>query len=103
MRRFHRTMRREADIPAIQEWLQSPAGIKTVGTGGTSLKEDELPLFMRHLGWGAHTTPQGGLAFVRGSGFGHWGLTVNPKGTPSPASHNVLPLGDGAYVWQDGP
>lgn len=41
------------------------------------------------------------VTLVEGSGHGHWGLTVAPKGTPLPDYWCVMRLEDGAWVWHD--
>ncbi|NIP24248.1 MAG: hypothetical protein GWN67_02655 [Phycisphaerae bacterium] len=41
------------------------------------------------------------ITMFQGSGFGHWGLTVAPKGTPIPDGWCVKKLEDGAWVWWD--
>jgi len=41
------------------------------------------------------------ITLFEGSGFGHWGLTVAPEGTPIPDDWCVLKLEDGAWVWHE--
>ena len=41
------------------------------------------------------------VMFYEGGGFGHWGLTVAPPGTPLPADRYAIKLQDGAWVWHE--
>ena len=41
------------------------------------------------------------VIFYEGGGYGHWGLTVAPKGTPPPADRHAIRLQDGAWVWHE--
>ena len=41
------------------------------------------------------------VIFYEGGGYGHWGLTVGPPGTPLPADRHAIRLQDGAWVWHE--
>jgi hypothetical protein len=101
LRAYRAEVLQTADIPAIQEWLG------TLDPSDSKLEEKvwkgECPPCIRSLGR-AHLTDRGTVMITRGGGFGHWGLEVAPKGTPTPAAmrrYDVLPVADGAWVFRE--
>ena len=103
---FQATMRKQADIPAIRAWAAAyePASdaTPTLSGNGVFVYRNELPDCITTLGTGIvqYTTGDKTVHLIFGGGFGHWGLSVGPKGT-QPYGGYTLPLEDGAWVWHE--
>lgn len=102
LRRFRNEMKWTADIPAIQAWL-AKAKLKAPGTN-YDLNADEAPQCVKNITGRLLISRENTLVFIFGSGFGHWGLEVAPRGSHKPEwslNKYSLPLADGAWVWSD--
>lgn len=102
LHRFRTEMRLRADVPAMQNWL-AHADVETLKKS-IELKPAELPSCVTRLTDRACVTDEGTLVLIWGNGFGHWGLTIAPPGTPLPGEDSReyhLPLADGAWVWHE--
>jgi len=111
MWQLHADMERDADIPAIRQWMQSYHTshdvVSKIGHReyeSIVIRPDELPdcisvLRPRYVHYNAKMKC---LSLVYGSGFGHWGFSVAPRGTrPSTYRKRVKILEDGAWVWAE--
>lgn len=104
--RFQRQMQKEADVPAIRAWAQNyepTSQDQTVFEGeSVFVRRDRLPDCIVKLkpGMVQFSLKTKTVHLIFGGGFGHWGLTVGPKGTP-PHGDYCLPLEDGAWVWHE--
>ena len=108
-KQVQRQMQEEADIAAIRAWVDtrfpaSAASTNPAYEAPVVIPPDEQPACIRRIS-GFHTAlywpAKRELDLVFGGGFGHWGLTVAPEGTPMPESGHFLPLEDGAWVWHE--
>ncbi len=105
--RFAEQMRREADIPAIRAWAEEalfgPEEPTSNPCIGGRIYLGELPDCVKTItgfNYIAFSREDKLIDFVFGGGFGHWGLTIAPLGT-EPEGHYILPIEDGAWVWQE--
>ena len=91
-----------ADVDEIRAWAaeQNPAH-----DWFQSIPEKHWPSCLRRIplsdGAVMYDPENSTVTFYEGGGFGHWGFTVAPKGTPVPEGWCVLRLEDGAWVWHE--
>lgn len=103
LRQFRMQMKRRADIPAIQGWLQR-TDVTKLNKDGCEIASRDLPECVTSLSDRACIKDDGTLILVWGGGFGHWGLAVAAPGTPMPPQSSReyhLRLADGAWVWHE--
>lgn len=90
------------DVDEIRAWAQTQD--TELDSMATVPLADWPPCLRRMpLSYGSlrHNPSTSSTTFWEGGGFGHWGVTVAPKGTPLPDGWCVLKLEDGAWVWHD--
>ena len=91
-----------ADVSEIRTWAagRSPSDDRFEPIGA-----DQWPASLRRMSVSGGTVtcdPKSlTVIFYEGGGFGHWGLTVAPPGTPPPADRHAIKLEDGAWVWHE--
>ncbi|MHC4715442.1 MAG: hypothetical protein ACYS5V_00585 [Planctomycetota bacterium] len=109
---FRAEMAQQANVAAIRTWAQSytVSPLDTsYGPGSVDVGQARWPTCIGELDpqfvW--YDPQDKVVVLVYGGGFGHWGLTVGPRGaTPGqfpdiPLQDHVLPLADGAWVWHE--
>lgn len=103
---FHREMKKTANIEAIRAWAisyePSADDAPTLWGGGVFVAEAKWPRCIAELQCQMvqFTGRDHVVHIIFGGGFGHWGLSVGPKGT-EPYGDYVKPLQDGAWVWHE--
>jgi hypothetical protein len=103
---FHREMKKTADIEAIRAWAisyqPSADDAPTLWGSGVFVAETKWPRCIAELQCQMvqFTTDDRVVHIIFGGGFGHWGLSVGPKGT-EPYGDYVKGLKDGAWVWHE--
>ena len=91
-----------ADVEEIRTWAvgRVPSADRFEPIGA-----DQWPASLRRMqvSGGTVTCDPKSLTviFYEGGGFGHWGLTVGPIGTPPPTGRHAIKLEDGAWVWRE--
>jgi hypothetical protein len=104
--KFQKQMQKEADIPSIRAWAEtfqpSAENRPTIWGGGVFIDNKQWPECIKKLNPNVvqYSTEDKTMHLIFGGGFGHWGLSVGPKGTPTYGDY-TLPLEDGAWVWHD--
>jgi hypothetical protein len=86
------------DVEEVRSWKQKHP------TAEGQITSDEWPSSLKNMpmSYGRlHHEGPSTVTLVEGGGFGHWGLTIAPKGTPIPDGWCVLKLEDGAWVWHE--
>jgi len=91
-----------ADVDEIRTWA---AGHTPSADRFEPIGADQWPVSLRRMSVSGGTVtcdPKSlTVIFYEGDGYGHWGLTVAPPGTPLPADRYAIKLQDGAWVWHE--
>jgi len=97
---------RNVDIASIRDWsraYQPPSDAEaTLSGNGVFVPAEQWPEAIRRLNpeMVQYTLGDKCVHIIFGGGFGHWGLTVGPKGT-TPYGDRTRSLEDGAWVWEE--
>ena len=90
------------DVEEVRTWAAERGA---VSARVHEIPRREWPSSLRDMawspGWLEYDANSGTVTLVEGGGSGHWGLTVAPKGTPTPFGWCVYELEDGAWVWHE--
>jgi len=95
-----------ADVEAIRDWAGSyepgPGDSPTLHGGGLDIARSNWPGCVRLLGpnYVGLRYEDRSVDLVYGSGFGHWGLYVGPKGAKACGGYTAA-VEDGAWVWHE--
>lgn len=90
------------DVEEVRRWIKEneksiePNTNVPLAQWPSSLKM--IPLYSGRLHYDKQNST---ITLDEGGGFGHWGLTVAPKGATIPYGWFVLSLEDGAWVWHE--
>jgi len=91
-----------ADVDEIRTWAARRA---PAHDSFRSIPQAQWPSCMRRMPFSFGTVwcdlDRSTVTFSEGGGFGHWGFTVAPKGTPIPDGWCVLRLEESAWVWHE--
>ena len=104
---FRRQMQQKADIASIRAWADAyqptPDDNRTIGGKDVFVSREKWPECIRRLDpeMVLYTPDKRCVHIIFGGGFGHWGLSVGPKGVPALGREYKLPLEDGAWVWHE--